>query len=105
MTNIAPTPAADGTKLIYPRAAIVAALARAGAGMGLTLGPFAVIYPTPVVGLVLGGLGLIFAAYGAQALIRGRAEVIVSDEEIYMEGPISARVPSWCDRTRCHPVP
>ena len=61
--------------------------------MGLTLGPLAVIDPTAVVGLILGGLGLVFAAYGVQTLIRARSKVIVSGEEICLEGPIAARVP------------
>ena len=94
MAGIAPTPAPDGAKLVYPRAAIVAALARAGAGMGITLGPLAIIEPTPVASLFMGGLGLVFAAYGVQAVIRARSEVIISSEGICLEGPIATRV-SW----------
>ncbi len=90
--STAPIPAADGTRLVYPPGATAAALLRTGAGLALTLGPLALIGPSDEAALILGGLALVFTVYGAQALVRARSEIVVSQEGVRVDGPIPARV-------------
>lgn len=92
MQRIAPTPATDGERFGYPSTVINAALLRTGIGLALTLGPLAVIQPSAVVVAILGGLALIFVAYGAQALIRSASEIVVSAQGLRRTGPIPATI-------------
>ena len=92
MQGTAPIPAADGDRFAYPSTVIGAALLRTGIGLALTLGPLAVIQPTRVAVVILGGLALIFVVYGAQALIRSASEIVVTAQGLRRTGPIPAHI-------------
>ncbi len=94
MISTAPIPAANGARLCYPRAATTAALLRSGAGLALTLGPLAIAGSGEAATLILGGLGLVFALYGARALVRAQTEIVVSQDGIRIVGPLPTRL-SW----------
>ena len=71
-----------------------AALARAGIGALITLGPLALVRPTVTAAIILGGLGALFLIYGFLALVRGRSSVAIDARGIHITGPFPKTV-AW----------
>ncbi len=70
----------------YPARALIGDYGRAAAGAVLTGGPLFLAGPGTVLTVILGGLFLLFAAYGVRTLARQRTRIAVTDEGIASEG-------------------
>lgn len=86
------------TRLHYSRTALRADYIRAGAGVALTFGPLAAVPVTSVAGVVLGGLGLLFVAFGCRTWLRQRSEVVATDDGISLNA-LQERKIAWHDLT------
>ncbi len=74
------------TVLRYPRASIRNDFARGGAGLALSLGPLAAVPPTSAAGLVLTGLAILFAIFGARTWARQRMIVTLDTDSLFISG-------------------
>ncbi len=77
----------------YPRSVIRRDLFRAGAGVALTGGPLALASPGLWAGIVLGGLSVLFLAFGGIAILRGRQIVACNATEITFYGIKTVNLP------------
>ncbi len=80
----------------YRLDALLPDYARAGAGAALTIGPVALVQLSSIMAVVLGGLGLLFVAYGARTLWRQAASFTLDDTGLSVAGPFARRI-AWED--------
>ena len=84
----------------YPARAVLLDYLYSGLGMLLTLGPLGLAASAGPAAWVLGGLGALFAVYGARTVLRHRTCLSVSEEGIAVHG-LLRRWLRWDRLTRC----
>jgi len=81
------------TALRYPRAAIRGDFARSAAGLVMTLGPLAAVPPASIAGIVLGGLAVLFVAFGVRTWARQRTTVTLDTDSLFFSGLTRKNLP------------
>jgi len=76
----------------YPTSAILADYGRAGVGFALTGGPLMFLQPATAFAWCLGGLALVFAAFGARTAVRQLTRYELNDAALEARGPWRRRV-------------
>lgn len=76
----------------YPRRALTAAYLRTAAGLIMVGFPMVFGEPGNVASVILGGIALAFAAYGARTWLRGKGRVVIDGVGISISGPLAAAV-------------
>ncbi len=84
----------------YPARAVLLDYLYSGLGLLFTLGPLGLAASAGPAAWVLGGLGALFAVYGARTALRHRTCLRVSEEEI-VAGGLLRRHLLWSRLTRC----
>ena len=84
----------------YPARAVLLDYLYSGLGLLFTLGPLGLAASAAPAAWVLGGLGALFAVYGARTALRHRACLRVSEEEIVADGLLRRHL-AWSRLTRC----
>ena len=84
----------------YPARAVLLDYLYSGLGLLFTLGPLGLAASAGPAAWVLGGLGALFAVYGARTALRHRTCLRVSEEEIVVEGLLRRHL-AWDRLTRC----
>jgi hypothetical protein len=85
--------------LRYPVASLYPDYLRTALGLGLTVGPLLVLDLAGAVAVLLGGLGVLFAWFGARTVVRHLSRVELSGEAIAVSGPLPRRL-AWRDLER-----
>ena len=84
----------------YPARAVLLDYLCSGLGMLLTLGPLGLAASAGPAAWVLGGLGALFAVYGARTVLRHRTCLRLSEEGLVVEGLMRRHLP-WDRLSRC----
>ena len=84
----------------YPARAVLLDYLYSGLGLLFTLGPLGLAASSGPAAWVLGGLGALFAVYGARTVLRHRTSLRVSEEEIVVDGLLRRHL-LWSRLTRC----
>jgi hypothetical protein len=85
--------------LRYPVASLYPDYLRSALGLGLTVSPLLVLDLAEAVAVLLGGLGVLFAWFGARTVVRHLSRVELSGETIAVSGPRPRRL-AWRDLER-----
>jgi hypothetical protein len=80
----------------YPFSTLIGDYIRAAAGLVLTAGPILFTPPSSTIGYILGGLAILFFAYGLRTFIRHRTVLEVSAMGIRAVGPMKTTI-RWAD--------
>ncbi|WP_404325918.1 hypothetical protein [Aerophototrophica crusticola] len=80
----------------YPADVLKADYLRAGAGLALTLAPFAITIPHPVVAVPCAAAALLFGAFGARTVQRQMTRVWMDETGLVAEGPLGGSI-RWAD--------
>ena len=84
----------------YPARAVLLDYLYSGLGLLFTLGPLGLAASAGPAAWVLGGLGALFAVYGARTVLRHRTCLKLSEEGLIVEGVWRRHLP-WDLLTRC----
>jgi len=80
----------------YPLSALAADYARAAAGVAFTAGPLLAVETASGVAYVLGGLAILFAAFGARTALRHASPMALSPEGLWIGG-LRPRTLPWAE--------
>ena len=84
----------------YPARAVLLDYLYSGLGLLFTLGPLGLAASAGLAAWVLGGLGALFAVYGARTVLRHRTCLRLSEEGLVVESLLRRHLP-WDRLTRC----
>lgn len=82
----------DETPGRYPPAALRADFLRAGAGLTLTLSPFLLLSPHPLIGVPLAAASALFGVFGARTVQRKMTRVEMDEEGLMLHAPLGAAI-------------
>jgi hypothetical protein len=85
--------------LRYPVASLYPDYLRSALGLALSVGPLLLLDLAGAVAVLLGGLGVVFAWFGARTAVRHLSRVELSAEAIALSGPLPRRL-AWRDLER-----
>ena len=82
--------------LRYARASVLADYFRSGAGLILTGAPLLAVEASATMTVILGGMALLFAAFGVKTILRQRTQVALDDQGVEMR-VLGVRRVDWSD--------